>query len=539
MAKLSPIYNWAEFINGIPASGAKVFTYSAGSSTKLTTYTDSGGLTPQSNPIILNARGEPASPIWLTEGQSYKFVFTASTDTDPPTSPIRTIDNITGVGDNSVSLDQWIDSGVTPTYVSAAQFTLAGDQTTAFHVGRRIKATVTAGTVYATITAASFAALTTVTVIFEDSGALDSGLSSVQLGILTRTNDSIPRGFSLGKEIDVAAAATTDIGAVASDNVRITGSATISSFGTANAGIVRSGRFSGACTLTYNAASMIISGGATVFTAAGDRFDAVSLGSGNWIVTVFPISATIQRGYIAGLTMSTAGSSATMTIAAGQAADSANAILMGLSSSIGKTTSAWSVGTGNGGLDTGVIANSTWYHFYLIRRPDTGVVDVVFSTSSSAPTLPASYTQYRRIGSGLTNGSAQWTSFIQDGDMFQWLSPPLDVNATNPGTSAVSRTLSTPLGVNVISLMNVNLVIGGTGSAVYLSDLATTDLTPSITAAPLSTISVNVTNAAQSIQAQIRTNTSSQIRSRASFSDASVILRIATYGWMDTRGRNA
>jgi hypothetical protein len=191
VAKFSPAFNWAELINGIPATGAKVFTYAAGSSTKQNTYTDEGGLTANPNPIILDARGEPPNDIWLTEGQSYKFVFTSSTDTDPPTSPIRTIDDITGVGDNSVTLDQWVDSGVTPTYVNATQFTLPGDQTSAFQVNRRIKATVTAGTVYGYISAAVFGALTTVTVVL-DSGNLDSGLSAVQLGLITPDNTSFP-----------------------------------------------------------------------------------------------------------------------------------------------------------------------------------------------------------------------------------------------------------------------------------------------------------------------------------------------------------
>lgn len=192
MAKLAPIYNDAQFINAIPATGSKVFTYAAGSTTKQTTYTDSAGLVPQANPIILNSRGEPASPIWLTEGQVYKFVFTASTDSDPPVSPIRTIDNITGVNDSSITVDQWVSSGLTPTYVSANQFTFPGDQTSIFAIGRRLKFTVTAGTVYGSVTASVFAALTTITVAL-DSGVLDSGLSQVQYGLISPTNNSLPR----------------------------------------------------------------------------------------------------------------------------------------------------------------------------------------------------------------------------------------------------------------------------------------------------------------------------------------------------------
>jgi hypothetical protein len=192
MAKLSPLFNEAQFIDGVPAVGAKVFTYASGSSTKVASYTTEDGDVAQANPIILNARGEPDSPIWLTEGQTYKFVFTSSTDTDPPTSPIRTIDDVTGVGDNSVTIDQWVESGVTPTYVSATQFTVPGDQTSAFHVSRRIKATVTAGTVFGYISASVFGALTTVTVVL-DSGVLDSGLSAVQLGLITADDTSLPK----------------------------------------------------------------------------------------------------------------------------------------------------------------------------------------------------------------------------------------------------------------------------------------------------------------------------------------------------------
>jgi hypothetical protein len=191
MAKLSPIGNNAQFINGIPATGAKLFFYAAGSSTKQTTYADEAGLIPQTNPIVLDSRGEPAQPIWLTEGLAYKVVFTASTDTDPPTSPIWDVDNVTGINDASVNLSQWIDSGVTPTYVSATSFTVPGDQTTAIHANRRFKATVTAGTVYGYISTSAFGALTTVTVTL-DSGSLDTGLSAIQLGILTFNNYSIP-----------------------------------------------------------------------------------------------------------------------------------------------------------------------------------------------------------------------------------------------------------------------------------------------------------------------------------------------------------
>jgi hypothetical protein len=85
-------------------------------------------------------------------------------------------------------------------------------------------------------------------------------------------------------EASVASAATTDLGAVTSRNVSITGTTTITSFGVINAGVMRWGRFTGALTLTHNATSLILPSGASITTAANDRFVAVSLASGNWLV---------------------------------------------------------------------------------------------------------------------------------------------------------------------------------------------------------------------------------------------------------------
>jgi hypothetical protein len=70
-------------------------------------------------------------------------------------------------------------------------------------------------------------------------------------------------------EVQVASAATADIGAANSLFVEITGTTTITSFGTTYNG-PRFVRFSGALTLTHNATSLIIPGGANVTTAAGD-----------------------------------------------------------------------------------------------------------------------------------------------------------------------------------------------------------------------------------------------------------------------------
>jgi hypothetical protein len=92
--------------------------------------------------------------------------------------------------------------------------------------------------------------------------------------------------FELGSETNVASATTCDIGTPGKMKVAITGTTTITSFGTA-AKKLRYVRFAAALTLTHNATSLILPGGASITTAANDRFEAMSLGSGNWLVTSY------------------------------------------------------------------------------------------------------------------------------------------------------------------------------------------------------------------------------------------------------------
>lgn len=185
----SPVGNDQTFAaNGDPLTGGQIETYIAGSSTPLATFTDDTGSTPQSNPIILNSLGYPTlGAVWLTGGQSYKFVIKDSLG-----ATLRTIDNISGVNDASVSQSEWVVSGFTPTYINATSFSVPGDQTMVLQVNRRLRTTNTSGFIYSTISNSVFAAgITTVTVV-NDSGVLDAGLSVVEYGLLSATSPSIP-----------------------------------------------------------------------------------------------------------------------------------------------------------------------------------------------------------------------------------------------------------------------------------------------------------------------------------------------------------
>lgn len=86
---------------------------------------------------------------------------------------------------------------------------------------------------------------------------------------------------------DITAASTTDLSTATGAAVTITGNTTITSFGTADAGVIHILTFSGTPTITYNATSLKIPTSANITAAAGDVAWVVSLGSGNWKIVTY------------------------------------------------------------------------------------------------------------------------------------------------------------------------------------------------------------------------------------------------------------
>lgn len=78
---------------GAPRSGAQLFFYQTGTSTKLNTYSNAALSSANSNPIVLNSEGRPTVAIFL-QNQDYKVVLAPSTDTDPPASAYWTADPV-------------------------------------------------------------------------------------------------------------------------------------------------------------------------------------------------------------------------------------------------------------------------------------------------------------------------------------------------------------------------------------------------------------------------------------------------------------
>lgn len=79
--------------NGVPLTGGKLYTYAAGTTTPLASYTTSAGTTAHTNPIILDSAGRvPGGEVWLSAAR-YKFALYTSVNV-----LIATYDNIAGSG---------------------------------------------------------------------------------------------------------------------------------------------------------------------------------------------------------------------------------------------------------------------------------------------------------------------------------------------------------------------------------------------------------------------------------------------------------
>lgn len=151
--------------------------------------------------------------------------------------------------------------------------------------------------------------------------------------------------------------------------------------------------------------------------------------------------------------------------------------------------------------------------------------------------MPSGYTEKRRIGSVLTDGSAHILAFYQQGDDFLLLDPILDINTTD-GTTATTRTITVPNGINVRAMLNV-FIANSSPTGTYISSLNVNDDSTSTTANVIPTLSSDTGTGTRSTGGQVLvwTNTSGQIRTRSV--TATTTLRISTTGWMDRRGRDS
>jgi hypothetical protein len=255
---------------------------------------------------------------------------------------------------------------------------------------------------------------------------------------------------------------------------------------------------------------------------------------------VFGLNSFVPRGYIDGLILANNGSDANNDIdfAAGECSDSSKTALMTMNSLITKRLDAnFSVGSGNGGLDTGAKANSTWYHCYCIKD-NSGTVDGLFSTSATSPTMPSGFGYKRRIGSIKTDGSGNIYGFFQINDVFAWKVTMVDANLAAWTNTRTLVTISTPLGIVTFPKCVAFMTKAATQIACMISSPSVTDVTVALgNYVSYSPLAGAGTYSLLATDVPLSTNTSSQVAVRSD--TATVNGFLWTYGWIDPRGKDS
>lgn len=272
----------------------------------------------------------------------------------------------------------------------------------------------------------------------------------------------------------------------------------------------------------------------TTTQTAGDN--STKIATTAYVDNAVPGGGTVVYNAISGnLPSSMSGSSTTasMSVSAGQAADSTNtAYITGAGYS-------WAVSNGNAinGYQSGTtLPNSSTIHMFLCTGASgTGT----FASTSLTPTLPTGYdVSYRRIFSFNTNSSGAPIPYkaleAEGGSLICYLTTQvLDISTTTQGTTQTLYTLTVPTGVKVNPIMRFAGASSGSRGVIVTSG-DETNVAPTGydgTTAPLWDLAgISV---ALSDQLYLTTNTSGQIGARGSASGC--IFHATTRGFKDFR----
>jgi hypothetical protein len=196
--------------NGNPLSGGKLYTYAAGTTTPLTTWTTPAGTVANTNPIILDSAGRPPQEIWLSVLYTYKFQLKTSADV-----LIATYDNIPGLPQPAVTNNAstiYYEQGNTVTagsFVIGRTYMIATLGTTDFtaigatanSVGQIFVATGVGSGTGTAYNSQTVQAKLQQTISVTDFGATGDGTTNdtaaIQAAIIAAKNDGVP-GVSVG-----------------------------------------------------------------------------------------------------------------------------------------------------------------------------------------------------------------------------------------------------------------------------------------------------------------------------------------------------
>lgn len=268
-----------------------------------------------------------------------------------------------------------------------------------------------------------------------------------------------------------------------------------------------------------------------------------SVSGAQWSIGVVD-AGSLPFGYFSGFTMANDGGApnTTISVSAGAARGSLdnvdirfNVALRGILQAAG----AWAAGDNQNKLDTGAKANSTTYHVFVIRKTDDGTGDLLFSLSSTAPTVPTGYSGFRRIGRIATDGSGNIRAFKDRGNgRFDWVTPNIEATVTGIAPTTTLLTLSAFGGAPVEAILNV--LQRGDGNCIKIT---ASDVTDAATSTALAGYTGGLPGDAGGGSADeasggfvnVMTDTSGQIRVRNYAAAGNIGYRVLAMGWREIR----
>ena len=484
MSKISPYAFLQEFDNnGEPLAGGLLYTYDAGTATPKATYTDSDEGTANDNPVVLDAYGR--ADVWLTTG-AYKFILKTSAGVT-----IKEVDDIVGEASNVFGAS--VTTVTTSIAVTDVYQNGVLNCTSAVTLSLLDVATANEGFLFSVKNSSSGSV-----VIDPDGAELIDGAATITM---TAGESALivcdgTKWISLFYE-------ENNTGQFADDLFRIQD----------NADATKQIAFEGSGIDTATTRTMTIP---------------------NKDGTVATLSdITLIQGHITGLGISNdTDADHDILVATGQATDDTNTAYITLSTAITKQIDAtWAVGDDAGGLDTGSVGNTTWYYLWLIKRSDTGVVDALFSTSSTSPTMPTDYDLKRLIGAVKTDGSANILAFTQKNNRYILTDSIADVNETSwDGSAGVNYALTAP--PNSTALFRAVAEDGTLWGVLFTAINETNVAAGTVTTGNASLVGGSASEAAGHFEIDV--NASSQIRVRTNTATMNYT-RVYTYGWIFER----
>lgn len=264
------------------------------------------------------------------------------------------------------------------------------------------------------------------------------------------------------------------------------------------------------------------------------------------------LPSSLPRGYIDGLYMGNGNSSGAgdttndITVFPGVCRDSTNTVDIVLSALQVKQLDAnWATGSNAGMRNSAAGITDTTYWIYAVRTAassaaqiyaHTSTVEATVLTALQAETGGTDYIYARCIGGIIRSGSTI-LAFKQNGDNFTLSVRIRDVNNTSAHTTAQTVALSIPIG----RVVEADLIVTVTGTSsphgTLVTALTQADSNPGATNAIGLTVIMGTNNTYATAPVKVYTDTSGQIRYRAS--DGGVDTMIYTAGWRYDRSKDA